>query len=434
MPSTPSALQRPSIVLALLSATYAINYVDRQILSVVLEPLRLEFGLSDAMLGLLAGPAFALFYATMGVPIAIMADRYSRIRIITLSLACFSIATAACGWVTYFWQLLLARVLTGVGEAGTGPASQSIITDLFPPDRRGRAQAIYAVGVNIGLMVAFVGGGWIVHHHGWRAGFLVAGIPGILLALLMAATVQEPPRQCEVETAAAPSMRETLAYLRSQRSYCWIVLASGLSAFSGYGVTTFVPAFLMRSHGLDVQQVGLVLALIVGIGGGAATFASGLLVDRLRRRSPRWYVGVPILGALASLPFWPVFLLAGDPRVAIVAAIAPLSLSATYIGPCIAAMQALVPPRMRARAAATQLFLGNLIGLGLGPQIIGLVSDWLAPFVGRDSLRYALLAGVCASMLAIFSYWRASLSIAADMARLGEARAPESASTLRPAS
>ncbi len=410
-----------AMLLVLLSATYAVNYVDRQILAILLEPIKHDFGLSDAMLGLLAGPAFALFYATMGVPIAILADSRNRAHIIGAALLCFSLATAACGLVVQFWQLVAARVLTGVGEAGTGPASQSMITDLFPPEARGRAQALYAVGVNIGIMVAFLAGGWIAHRFGWRAAFLWAGVPGLVLAPLFFMKGREPARQTSPQDGDTPSLADSVRFLRGQRAYCWLVLGSGLSAFAGYGVATFVPAFLMRSHGLDTQQVGTIFALILGVGGGLCTFGAGMMVDWLGRRDVRWYMRVPIVGILLALPFWPLFLLAPSITVAVAAAIVPLSVSAVYIGPCIATIQMLAPPKMRARAAAIQLFIGNLIGLGLGPQVIGILSDTLAPRYGNDSLRYALLAGVGASICAIFAYWRASRSLVADLARL-EAR------------
>lgn len=403
-------------VLALLSSIYAINYIDRQILAVVLEPIKQDFRLSDSELGLLAGPAFALFYATMGLPIAMLADRANRARVIGWSLLCFSVATAACGAATSYVQLLLARVLTGIGEAGTGPASQSIITDLYPPERRGRAQAIYAVGVNIGIMIAFIAGGYIAFHHGWRMAFIAAGIPGLVLAPLLLRGRLEPART-GIVNASAPSLRECITFLKGQRAYCWIVLASGFSAFAGYGIATFVPSFLMRSHGMDTWEVGLNFAVILGIGGGIGTYFAGALVDRLSRRDVKWMARVPILAAVAALPFWPLFLLAGDVRLAIVAAVIPLSVSAVYIGPCILMIQALAPSQMRARAAAIQLFIGNLIGLGLGPQLIGVASDALAPWFGHDSLRYALLIGVAASVVAIFCYWRASLALKSGMAR-----------------
>lgn len=405
------------LLLVLLSATYAVNYIDRQILAILLEPIKRDFGLSDAMLGLLAGPAFALFYATMGVPIAILADSRNRAHIIGAALLCFSLATSACGLVTQFWQLVAARVLTGVGEAGTGPASQSMITDLYPPEARGRAQALYAVGVNIGIMIAFLVGGWIAHRFGWRAAFLWAGVPGLMLAPLFFMKGREPERQSS-PVRDTPTLAASVRFMRGQRAYCWLVLGSGLSAFAGYGVATFVPAFLMRSHGLDTQQVGTVFALILGVGGGICTFGAGMMVDWLGRRDVRWYMRVPIVGILLALPFWPLFLLAPNVGVAIAAAVVPLSVSAVYIGPCIATIQMLAPARMRARAAAIQLFIGNLIGLGLGPQVIGILSDTLAPYYGNDSLRYALLAGVGASIWAIFAYWRASRHLAVDLARL----------------
>lgn len=413
-----TARRQRMVMLLLLSATYAVNYVDRQILAILLEPIKHEFQLSDSMLGLLAGPAFALFYATMGVPIAILADRRSRTHIIGIALICFSAATAACGLVTQFWQLVIARVMTGVGEAGTGPASQSIITDLFPPEARGRAQAAYAVGVNIGIMVAFLAGGWLAHRFGWRVAFIAIGLPGLLLAPFFFMRGREPERRDPGAAEAAPSMMACLRFLQGQRAYRWLVIGSGLSAFAGYGVATFVPAFLMRSHGLDTQQVGMIFAIILGVGGGLCTYGSGVLVDWFGRRDVRWYMRVPIIGILLALPFWPLFLLAPNIVVAVLAAIVPLSVSAVYIGPVITTIQMVAPPRMRARAAAIQLFIGNLIGLGLGPQIIGIVSDALAPVYGNDSLRYALLVGVAASFCAMFAYWRASRTLAADVARV----------------
>ena len=223
-----AARRQRMVLLLLLSATYAVNYVDRQVLAILLEPIKHEFKLSDSMLGLLAGPAFGLFYATMWVPIAILADRRTRTHIIGLALICFSAATAACGLVTQFWQLVAARVMTGVGEAGTGPASQSIITDLFPPESRGRAQAAYAVGVNLGIMVAFLAGGWLAHRFGWRIAFVAVGLPGLLLAPFFFMRGREPARRELGAAEAAPSMVECLRFLHGQRAYRWLVLGLSL--------------------------------------------------------------------------------------------------------------------------------------------------------------------------------------------------------------
>ncbi|MFC4312353.1 spinster family MFS transporter [Steroidobacter flavus] len=402
-------------VLLVLCAIYAVNYIDRQVVAILLESIKAEFGVSDTLLGLLSGPAFALFYTTMGIPIAIAADRSNRVRIVTVCLALFSLTTLMCGLVAQFWQLLVARLLTGVGEAGTGPASQSIISDLYPPGERARAQATYAVGVNLGIVVAFFGGGWIAHHHGWRYAFLAAAVPGFLLALLARLTIREPERSGATAGSQAPTFRECIDVLWELRSYRYIVFGTAMSAFAGFGMAAFVPAFLMRSHGLDAAQIGALFALVVGIGGGVGTYLAGVIADRMSRRDPRWNMYVPMLAALVSLPCWPLFLTSENLAVTIGSVMIPLALSVVFIGPCVATIQTLAPVRMRARAAAIQLLVGNLIGLGLGPQVIGIVSDLLVPIAGRNSLRYALAAGAVASCVSIWSYWMASRRLIVDL-------------------
>lgn len=405
------------IVLALI---YGVNYLDRQVLAIVLEPIKLEFQVSDAALGLLAGPTFALFYATLGLPLAWLADRRNRVSIIAASAALFGLMTLLCGMAAHFWQLTLARVGTAVGEAGTGPSSQSIIADLYAPKHRAAAQSVYAMGVNAGLMVAFFGGGWIAQHYGWRSAFLAAGVPALLLAAVGRLTLSEPLRGKSEKTMApadAPALGQVVRFLKSQRAYRYIVLGTSMSAFSGYGMTAFLPAFLVRSHSMNLAAVGFAFALILGIGGGIATVASGIVADRLARRDMRWNMRIPALCALVSLPFWPVFLLAPDTTLAICAAILPLALSATWMGPCVAMIQGLAPLRMRAQAAAMQLFIGNAIGLGLGPQIVGLASDFLRPYWGMDSLRYALFVCVLAQAVSIACYRAAARTLKEDLAR-----------------
>ncbi|OJY49688.1 MAG: hypothetical protein BGP17_16290 [Sphingomonas sp. 67-41] len=409
-------IPRGAIVL-LLSAIYAVNYIDRQILAIILEHIKHEFRVSDTLLGLLVGPAFALFYATLGMPIALAADRMSRSRIIIASLACFSAMTLACGLVARFWQLVVARMLTGVGEAGTGPASQSIISDLYGPSERATAQAIYATGVNVGLMIAFFAGGWIADAYGWRAAFVAAGVPGLLLTLLAMAVLRDPPRPAPVQSPSPTAAR--LGFLWRQRSYRYIVLGTAMSAFSGYGITAFVPAFLIRSHGMGSTEVGLTFALIVGLGGGLGTYASGRFADIAARRGGiHRNLLAPAIAAVISIPFWVPFFLAGNVAIAIAAAVIPVSLSAAFIGPCIATIQTITPPAMRARAAAIQLFVGNLIGLGLGPLVIGVLSDLLRPVFGADSLRYAMFAGVAAAAASIPFYLVAARHVPQDLERL----------------
>jgi predicted MFS family arabinose efflux permease len=402
-------------VLLVLCAIYAVNYIDRQVVAILLESIKAEFGVSDSLLGLLSGPAFALFYATMGIPIAIAADRRNRVRIVTICLSLFSLTTLLCGLAVQFWQLLVARLLTGVGEAGTGPASQSIISDLYPPGERATAQATYAVGVNLGIMVAFFGGGWIAHHYGWRYAFLAAAVPGLLLAVLTRLSIREPERSGTTSSQRVPTFRECIDVLWELRSYRYIVFGTSMSAFAGYGMAAFIPAFLMRSHGLDTAEIGALFALVVGLGGGLGTYLSGVLADRLSRRDARWNMYIPMLAALVSLPCWPLFLLSRNVAVTIVSVMIPVALSVVFVGPCVATIQTLAPTRMRARAAAIQLFVGNLIGLGLGPQVIGIASDLLAPVAGRDSLRYAFVAGAVASCIAIWSYWMASRTLNDDL-------------------
>ena len=396
-------IPRGAIVL-LLSAIYAVNYIDRQILAIILEHIKHEFGVSDTLLGLLVGPAFALFYATLGMPIALAADRMSRSRIIAASLACFSVMTLACGLAARFWQLVVARMLTGVGEAGT-----------YPPAERATAQAIYATGVNVGLMIAFFAGGWIADNYGWRAAFIAAGVPGLVLTLLVVLILRDPPRAVVARTGA----EARLGFLWRQRSYRYIVLGTAMSAFSGYGITAFVPAFLIRSHGMGSTEVGLIFALIVGLGGGLGTYATGRIADLAARRGGiQRNLLVPAVAAIIATPFWVPFFLSGKVAVAIAAAVIPVSLSASFIGPCVATIQTITPPAMRARAAAIQLFVGNLIGLGLGPLVIGVLSDLLRPLLGADSLRYAMFAGVAAAFASIPFYLIAARHVPEDLARL----------------
>ena len=425
-----SQSQNKFVVVVILSAVYSVNYIDRQIVAILLDPIKAEFGVSDTVLGLLAGPAFALFYATVGVPLAMLADRVNRKRLIAWSLGFFSLMTLACGLAAQFWQLLIARVLTGVGEAGTGPASQSVISDLFKPHERASAQAGYAVGVNVGLMVAFFSGGWIAQEFGWRIAFIAAGLPGLVLVLFLMAFVKEPSRSIPDQQADNPTFIDTVNVLWQRKSFLWLIIGGGLSAFASYGVTMFVPSFLMRSHELSAATVGLILALFVGLGGGTATFLSGVLADKLSRKDVRWNMYVPALAAVISILFWPVVIFQGNSVLATAALSVPLALGVVFIGPLIATVQTLAPVRMRARAAAIQMLVGNLIGLGLGPLVIGFISDQLRPYYGEDSLKFALAAGVIASVLSIVAYIMAARSLHRDIETTGEVRfgAPEDAS------
>jgi predicted MFS family arabinose efflux permease len=417
-------------VLCVLTSIYLVNFIDRQVLPILLPQVKAEFALSDTALGILVGPAFALFYATMGVPLALLADRISRRWLIAVSLAFFSAMTIICGFVTQFWQLVAARILTGVGEAGTGPASQTMITDLFPVEKRGRAQAIYATGANLGVLVAFIAGGVIAQTWGWRMAFFIAGVPGLVLAVVALSTVQDLKRGANDSGSSDPDVRASGTVMRQlwrSRAFRYTALGASSTCFSAYALSGFFPLFLARSHGMSTGRIGLVMALIMGVCGGLATYLAGHLADRLGRSDARWYSYVPALAALAPLPFAPVCFLAADTRVALAAAIVPLSLTAAFIGPTITIIQRLVPLRSRATAVATLLLIDNIVGLGLGPQFVGLASDLWKPGFGQDSLRYAMLAAMTGSAVSVVGFYFAARHLRADVL-LREAIAPPSVS------
>ncbi|PPU97759.1 hypothetical protein XhyaCFBP1156_09735 [Xanthomonas hyacinthi] len=417
-------------ILGVLTSIYLVNFIDRQVLAILLPQVKAEFGLSDTFLGLLVGPTFAFFYATMGLPLALLADRVNRRRLIAVSLALFSAMTIACGLVVQFWQLVVARILTGVGEAGTGPASQTMITDLYPPERRGRAQAIYATGANLGVLVAFAAGGLIAQAWGWRVAFIVAGLPGLVLAVLLSATVRDPQRgasDSEVAQEEAPSFDMVMRQLWQSRAFRYTALGACSTCFTAYALSSFFPLFLARSHGMSTSEIGIAMALIMGVCGGLATYAAGHFADRFGRNDQRWYSYVPAIAALAPLPLTPICFLAQDTSIALAAAIIPLSLTAAFIGPTITIVQRLVPVRSRAAAVATLILIDNIIGLGLGPQFVGIASDLCKPMLGEDALRYAMLAATAGSAVSVFGFVMAARHLRSDLAaREAVAAAPAS--------
>ena len=404
-------------VLGVLTSIYLVNFVDRQVLAILLPQVKAEFELSDAMLGLLVGPTFAFFYATMGLPLAFLADRVSRRRLIAASLALFSAMTITCGLVVQFWQLLLVRTLTGVGEAGTGPASQTMITDLYPPERRGRAQAVYATGANLGVLVAFAAGGIIAEAWGWRAAFIAVGLPGLVLTLVLLATVRDPQRGASDRVAQenATGIGLVMRQLWQSRAFRYTALGACSTCFTAYALGSFFPLFLARSHGMSTSEIGIAMALIMGVCGGLATYAAGYLADRFGRNDRCWYSYIPALAALAPLPLAPICFLAPNTGVALAAAIVPLSLTAAFIGPTVAVVQWLVPVRSRATAVATLILVDNIVGLGLGPQFVGIASDLWKPALGDDSLRYAMLAAMAGSVVSVFGFVMAAPHLRAEI-------------------
>jgi predicted MFS family arabinose efflux permease len=414
-------------ILFMLMLVYVVNYIDRTVLNILLPAIKAEFHLSDAALGLLSGTSFALFYATLGIPLAWLADRVNRRNIIALSMALFSTMTVFSGLAPTFMSLVLARLGTGIGEAGTSPPVNAIISDLYEPKERASALSFYAAGLNIGLLISSFGGGWMDQHFGWRAAFLAAGVPGLLLTLAILLTVPEPKRgQIEriADSGVTPPLSETVGYLFGMPSFRLMAAGCALSAFGGYAGAAFIPAFLVRNHGLTPSEVGLVLAGLFGVVGGLGTYFSGVFADALGKRDVRWNMNIIVLAIIVAVPFFPVYFLSSNFTLVLLAGIMPTAIGAAYIAPAYAMVQSLVPLRMRAQAAAFLLFILNIIGFGLGPLLVGALSDALTPAFHADALRWALLSTVTSWILSAVCYWFAGRYLPDDLAKAHAPRDP----------
>jgi len=388
-------------VIGILTVVYVFNFMDRQILSILMQPIKQEMQLSDTELGFLSGVAFALFYATLGIPIARLADQYSRVNLITICLGLWSLMTALSGMATNFLQLLAARIGVGIGEAGSGPSSHSLIADYVPVQNRSTALGVFALGVPIGLMVGFLVGGWLEQNYGWRVAFLAAGIPGLLLAVLLRLTVIEPKRghsqtEAQVIHADQPSIKQVAHHMRAIRTFRLLCLACALQAFAGYGLIQWLPSFLSRSHHMTSGDIGLWLALSIGAGGALGSAGGGYLADRMGKKDLRWQLWLPGIGGFLGAPIaFGILLPDSSNTVMFFVFLHAIAVNA-YLGPAFAVTQTLSPVRMRALASALLLFMINIIGLGLGPQMVGILSDQLAFAYGQESLRYAILTGCMA--------------------------------------
>lgn len=404
--------------LSVLVVVYTFNFIDRQILSILLEPIKADLLLSDTQLGLLTGFLFALFYAVLGIPIARYADRGNRRNLIALALTIWSGMTALSGLAGNFWQLALARIGVGVGEAGCSPPAHSIIADYYPAHRRATALGIYSLGIPFGILFGFIAGGWMNEFFGWRVAFFVVGIPGLLLAIIVRFSLREPPRgMAEGKTLDTdqPSVMETFKTLWSKRAFRHLSIGGGLTAFVGYGVTTWFPSFMIRTHGMDTGEVGTYLGLILGIPGGIGIVLGGYLADRYGSRDTRWFLWIVTVALLLSLPFAIAMYLVDDGYFALALMIIPVMLGNFYQATTFSQVQGLVGLRMRSVAAAVLLFILNIIGLGLGPLFVGTLSDMLTPTYGSDNLRYALLIAGMFNIWAAVHYFMAGKHLESDL-------------------
>ena len=387
--------------LGLLTVVYTFNFVDRQLLSILQESIKADLLLSDQQLGLLTGFAFALFYTVAGIPIARYADRNNRRNVVAIAIALWSFMTAISGLVQNYLQLLLARIGVGVGEAGGSPPAHSMISDIFPPERRASALAFYSMGINFGILFGFLAGGWLNEFFDWRVAFFVVGAPGIVVALFVRYTLREPIRgliEDRQDNATDTPFPEVLKLLWSRLSFRHLAIGGALNAFAGYSSSNWTASFMIRSHDMSTGELGTWLALIMGVGGAIGVFWGSYIAERLAKFDVRWYMWMPTITGMICVPFMIATYVVEGAYTALIVSIVPGILFNVYLGNSLAMTHALVGLRMRAVASAILFFLINLIGMGLGPWGVGLLSDMLSAELGNESLRYAMLYLLPAAM------------------------------------
>jgi MFS family permease len=420
-----SAITNPKIMLFALLLVYILNFLDRQIINILAEPIKGELGLSDTQLGLLAGPAFAVFYAVLGIPIARYADnaKTNRVWLISICLAVWSAMTAICGFAQNFLQLALARIGVGVGEAGCTPAAHSLIADSVPPEKRSSAIAFFGLGIPIGGLLGLIIGGVVNDQYGWRIALMLVGAPGILLAFLLPLLIRDPRRcadSAHFNTADSPvkaklSIKDAVGEVFASKAYLYVFIAASFTAFLSYGKGLWTISFFIRSHGLSTTEAGLAMAVALGISGIIGTWLGGKMADVFGKRDKRHILTLPAIGMAIAAPILFAGYWAEDWRIAVALLILPTILNSAYYGPAYGCVQGLVRPEARAIAASLVVFGQNLIGLGMGPLLFGVLSDWLQPMAGDESVRWVLYGAAWLGLIPAFFFWRASLRLNAEL-------------------
>jgi predicted MFS family arabinose efflux permease len=411
------------IVLLVLTLAYTMNIADRFVVSTLIEPIKAEFALSDASVGLLTGAALALFYVTAGIPLGVLADRTNRKRMIVAALTIWSALTAICGLAQNFWQLLVARIGVGIGEAGGTPPSQSLLSDKFLPQSRSMAMSLFAVGAAAGAALGSSLGGWINDGYGWRAVFIAFGLLGLPVALLVLFCVKEPRRGGldDAAPATAVSFRDTLRFIAGQRALLHILAGCTVITYWGWGLVWWTPAFLTRSHGMSVAVSGNELGTMHAVGGIGVTLLTAWVMRLMARRDPReqcWFITITTLAA--TIPSIAAYWL-NSTSAALLALWLFVPIIYLYIGPTLALAQNLVPPAMRSQISAIVVFVANVANLAIAPLLIGALSDMVAPHLNdqSQSLRYVLAGSALTGLWAAYHYWAAASSLKAGLSRAG---------------
>jgi len=405
-------------VLGLITLVYTSNFIDRIVLGILVAPITADLHLTDTQLGLLGGTAFALFYTALGIPVGWLADRVSRVWIVTASLACWSAFTVVTGLAHSFAALFLARLGVGVGEAGGVAPAYSLIADYFTPTKQARALAFYSLAIPVGSALGYLFGGYLATAYDWRLAFMLLGGVGLVLAPLLSVTIREPARgrhdAANLETRK-PALREVWAHLAAKPSFWLMSLGAACGSIMGYGLLFWLPSFFIRSYGMTLQQVSHLLGTLLLLGGIPGVLLGGYLADRYGVRNRRIYALVPAVAFLSILPCYAIGTSVPMGRVAFLFFLIPSALQLAWLGPVIAAIQQLVPAAMRALASAVFLFVNNLLGLGLGALLIGFASDQLTARFGIAALRYAILGGTVFYLIASALFFLASRKLPPDL-------------------
>lgn len=413
-----SSLYR-NYVLVMLTLVYVFNFVDRQLLVTLQESIKKELNLSDTQLGLLSGFTFAIFYVTMGIPVARLADKGNRKNIVAISLSIWSAMTALSGLAGNFIQLLLARIGVGVGEAGGSPPAHAMISDYFPPQKRSTALSIYSAGIYFGILIGFLMGGYLNQQLGWRNAFLVLGIPGVVFSLVFYITVKEPRRGAtdggSNKTIETHSFSVVMKRLYTTKTFMYLAIGAALHVFCIYGLLNWANSFLVRLHGMTKLDAGRSLGLVLGIGGAFGSFGGGWLTDYFGKKNTRLYLAIPAYAIILSILFAAVGLLIPGNFLSILCIGFCASLQSAYLGPSLAVTHSLVPASMRAVASAIFFLAINLIGLGLGPLTVGFLSDLLKPSLGNESLRWAMSSIIIVGIIATSLFFVAAGKLEWDL-------------------